>query len=463
MKRVTRMFLFCVVVFAGVYGSACTTSPSPAPAGDARDMNSLTTLYRDAIRTPLTPYIVNQIRDEHKENLFQEIPYYSSVNIAVIREQPGVSLLDLETQELRRAEGAQEVPVLTFREGASLEDQSRISREDEGQLRRLSPAGDIFEIRYPERQIILGFVLNPEDQRYDLEFAIDGEGEERIPLSVTGVRPHLMINYRTVFPVTGETRIQLTGKPGPAAGESSESDPPPPEPGENSGEAFDEGGPQSYRPPGDSAGLAWGPEEPAGDSGPVPPPPEEDFWPQALGDPAYDDGAEAFPDPGAFYGEEEALAWDYPVEEDGLYPAEEPPYLVEEPVTDAVLQGGRDGVPWQDEPPLSLERVLVEDGDGSYEPEVVFVESPGKPANPGVTADEYRNPGPSYCVQVGAFRDKKNAAAAYAILEQGGFSPRYEDYRDLTRVVLPAVEQKELARTRDRIKALGFGDPYVRP
>jgi hypothetical protein len=29
-------------------------------------------------------------------------------------------------------------------------------------------------------------------------------------------------------------------------------------------------------------------------------------------------------------------------------------------------------------------------------------------------------------------------------------------------VVLPAVERKDLAGTREKLKALGFGEPYVR-
>jgi cell division protein FtsN len=71
-------------------------------------------------------------------------------------------------------------------------------------------------------------------------------------------------------------------------------------------------------------------------------------------------------------------------------------------------------------------------------------------------------PDNSYVMQVGAYHDRENAAAAYTVLERAGFNPQYEDYQNLTRVVLPSVARNDLVHTRDRLKALGFGEPYIR-
>jgi cell division septation protein DedD len=68
----------------------------------------------------------------------------------------------------------------------------------------------------------------------------------------------------------------------------------------------------------------------------------------------------------------------------------------------------------------------------------------------------------SYIIQVGAFREERYASAVFAALERAGFCPRYEPHRDLTRVLIPAVERGDLARVREKIKALGLGEPYVR-
>jgi cell division protein FtsN len=106
-------------------------------------------------------------------------------------------------------------------------------------------------------------------------------------------------------------------------------------------------------------------------------------------------------------------------------------------------------------------------GEDPYSIEVVFVMGSSVPAPtpvpvPVVRVTQDRAPGNHYTVQVGAFQDQKNAASAYTVLERGGFSPLYECHQNLTRVVIPAVDQKDLAWTRERLKALGFGEPYVR-
>jgi cell division protein FtsN len=136
-------------------------------------------------------------------------------------------------------------------------------------------------------------------------------------------------------------------------------------------------------------------------------------------------------------------------------------------------------LPWE-EPPY--ETASVEDREDYYYPEDNYYEdgyynydlpvdvggwalAPAEPRPPQQEAYPVVVPsagGNFFVVQVGAFQDKKLADAAYAALKQEGFNPNYEDYQDLTRVFIPEVEPKDLARTRDRVKALGFGEPYIR-
>jgi cell division protein FtsN len=415
---------------------------------------------------PITPQIVSQVREEKKEYLLGEIRYYTSVNIALVRDRAGTSSLDLETQELGRNTGpqntrttqsasgaepepfqdSQTITILTFKEGGSSLNQSRISRDDEGQLGSINPKGDIFEINYPERRITLGFVLNREKNWYDLEFAIEETKEGRVPLALTGARPHLLIYYRTVFPESGETRIQLNNEP-PAKNSSAvtgwEPDmaqflplqTPPPDtvnsvqPTEQltvSVQPFDntpvEQKAQSVAIPDEPVWSA--PYSAAGDV-------------LALGD-ASDPGdvtLEPAPErapPAPSWAPESAT------------PPEFPPIPVILPLDDyedsrsveVVLIMGRSVLP--DTAPVRTVSVIV-------------------PA-----AKESHVPGNYYTVQVGAFRDQKNASSVYTALEREGFNPLYECYQSLTRVVIPAVDQKDLARTREKIRALGFGEPYVR-
>jgi hypothetical protein len=393
-------------------------------------------LYRDAVRVPITLQIVNQIRGDHKERLFEEIRYYTSVNIALMRDRAGESSLDLETQALRETTGSQangEISVLTFREGGSSLDQSRISRDDEGQLVRINPAGDTFEIEYPNHQIVLGFVLNREENWYDLEFAIEEADQERVSLALTGARPHLMINYRAVFPDTDETRIQLTGKPGRETEDTGES-------ARQSGQQTESSGDpgQSRADPGESyeqaQGFPWESEPgyfPQGET-------SRPLDPEAGGTVRAPDAR----DPAGEWGG--GLSWEDSTADEPLYP---------DTVTDTAA-GGSTPSPLGGAPVPSRERVLVEYGEDAYEPEVVFAGA--------ADTNNDRLPGICYSVQVGAFRDKKNADAACAVLERGGFAPLRETYQGLTRVVVPVVEQRDLARTRERIRSMGFGEPYVR-
>ena len=275
-------------------------------------------------------------------------------------------------------------------------------------MKDLSPEGDVFEIYYPGQGVTLGFTLNREENWYDLEFAIDESTGERTSLAMTGVRPHLMINYQAVFPL-GETRIQMD---------------------------------RILRPPEPSSGAGGTePLQPLSDSPPPDPLSQADSV-LAETPPLNDSPLEQFPDPPAegfgedspFYPEEGAEIVDLETGGEGFYLEKAPP------------------TPWGE----GGEELYLGGGEGP-EVEVVLLteEAPLEPA--GKTF-----PAGCYIIQVGAFREKRNAAAAFAALEGAGFQPLYEPHSGLTRVLIPAVERGDLPRIREKIKALGLGEPYVR-
>jgi hypothetical protein len=418
LKCFRGFFSLCVMV---ALFSACRTmgdleDEAPIPADPVEELERLEDLYKDALRVPISPQIVKQIRDEKKEQLLEEIRYYPSVNIVLVHDRAGSSSLGLETQELRRPQGdeaapeTEELTILTFQEGGSTLNQSRISRNDGGQLAGISPEGDVFEINYPDRRITLGFVLNPERNWYDLDFAIEETGEGRVPLALTGARPHLLIHYRTVFPSAGETRIQMNAEPAPVRDTS----------------LVTEQDPALVRLPPSPA--AFESEAPIWPAAPVEAAPQAEIAPQteAEAEIAAEDGA-ARPQ------ESRSLAW-----------AEASPV-----------------------PVIELSPIWESAVTTAYDREVILIVEeafPDVPLVPVAAAGgvQDRAPGNYYIIQVGAFQDQEHAALAYAALEQGGFSPIYECHQNLTRVVIPEVEQKDLARTRERIKALGFGEPYLR-
>jgi hypothetical protein len=422
MRRSAEFLLLCVAALS--FFPACKTT-DPAADGDAelvREVDRLQGLFKGAVRVPITPQIVSQIRDEKKEYLFGEIGYYISVNVAFTRSLAGESSTDMETHEVPRVRRTsrpapdrrtaressssqesssvsslsyQEVGVLTFREGGSSLNQRRITSDDEGRLKALSPGGDVFEVHYPSREIVLGFVLNREKNWYDLEFAVeetnDETGGERVPLIVAGTRPRLMINYQTVFP-SGETRIQMD--------DDADSMQSPPPAGENSPPPL-----SAYPPVHD--GLA------------------------DLTDGEYPGAWEWYPEE-----EDETAAPEYRKNE--FYLAESPSPAWED---------------YEEYPDLSEEETPVE--------VVIVVENAAPPPGEKISP-EGQGPDTGYIVQVGAFRERKNAALAFAALEGAGFSPLYEPHRDLTRVIIPAVEGGRLNQIKEKVRALGLGEPYIR-
>jgi hypothetical protein len=420
MKRLAGFFLLCVaaLTFFPACGTTKTDQIDPDILMD--EVNRLQNLFSGAVRVPMTSQIVDQIREGEKEHLLNEIKYFISVNVVFTNSRAGDSSMEVESHELPRVRRTfrsstnsqtvrnppppvssliyQEIGVLTFKEGNSSLNQQRITSTDEGQLKALNPRGDVFEITYPARKIVLGFVLDREKGWYDLEFAVEETNREQVPLIIAGTRPRLMINYQTVTS-SGDTWVQM-----------------------------DSANSKQMLPP-------------AGGDGPVSfPAPMED--PPEL--PQLNSGSARFadaepPGPGKNAREGE---W-YPAADDSAYleNRERELYLKESPPT---VWGNYNEAPELPErkQPIDVKVVIV--GEESAAPSVE------------------QGTDNCYIIQVGAFREKQNASLAFAALERAGFSPIYEPYRNLTRVVIPAVERGNLTWVKEKVKALGFGDPYVR-
>lgn len=444
MKRLAGFFLLGITL---AFLPACKTVKSSAEEGIdlAQEVNRLQSLYKGAVRVPITRRIVDQIRKETKDYLLGEIRYFTSVNIALTHSRTGESSMTLETRELPRIRQTvppaqngqnagpspqdtgpdtsvtfQEIPVLTFREGGSSLNQHRITSDDEGHLKDLSPGGDVFEIHYPEWEITLGFILNREENWYDLEFAIDDTTGERTSLAMTGVRPHLMINYQSIFS-SEETQIQMDKslrptEPPPKVREDRPAEPVLPLPG-----------PVDPVPPLGALSL-------------------QDLYPETIS------------------------------------PRAEPPASVEDrpsyPGESFADLGGKDffyleealPTPWGDMPE---DTEVYPSQKRIPEVDVVFLEETASPAhkakpalpskgNVPINFAESSGQDDCYVIQVGAFRDKQNASSAFAALKQAGFCPFYESHRNLTRVLISGVGRGDLPQVKEKVKSLGFGKPYVR-
>ncbi|MDR2136517.1 MAG: SPOR domain-containing protein [Treponema sp.] len=538
MKRFARFLLLCVI--AALF-SACETIP------DKVDLND------DAILAPITPQIIDQVRKEQGGgylDFLKEITYFISVNVDLVYSRAGASSLhvgNLGTIEPGKGDGlgsgseefkGRKDPsnkILTLREGFSVSNLNRISINDQGKLFDITDGGDLL-IEYPGYQLKLGFVLNPEKTKYELEYVLETteeETEEQVFLALTGTRPHLLI-----YCLVGAIRIEMDPKPdsppkstSAVGGQNTPIVPNTPQPDIKS-PVPKPLAPETPQPP----AVPRAPE-PAPLLAETPPPPAEPPAPetlQPLAEPPVADASppeplvvETQPPPA-----EPRIPEPSPVEpsvvetpqppaepripepsppeplvvETPQPPVEPPqppvvprapepaPLLAETPLPPAeprVVESARPDLPAVanvPEPssvalvpapmsppapltPLESPRVPVilpldQESDYSANPrigEVVLLMGGSAPTVRNVsTASVTGVSGNHYTIQVGAFRDQENAAAAYAALERGGFTPLYECHKDVTRVVIPAVDQKDLARTRERIKALGLGEPYVR-
>ena len=66
-----------------------------------------------------------------------------------------------------------------------------------------------------------------------------------------------------------------------------------------------------------------------------------------------------------------------------------------------------------------------------------------------------------YEIQVGSYSDITNAVSAVNILRDGGFTPYWDLHQNLTRVRIPNIRVDELPETLNRVRVLGFSNPWV--
>jgi len=67
-----------------------------------------------------------------------------------------------------------------------------------------------------------------------------------------------------------------------------------------------------------------------------------------------------------------------------------------------------------------------------------------------------------YRVQVGAFSNTGNAQQCFNRLKSAGFTPFYEQYGSLYRVVLTGIQAADMAAVIRRLEAAGFTDAWIR-
>ena len=68
----------------------------------------------------------------------------------------------------------------------------------------------------------------------------------------------------------------------------------------------------------------------------------------------------------------------------------------------------------------------------------------------------------TYQIQVGAFRSTQNANNVFLRLQSTGLNPVYENYLDLTRVLIPNIPAGQVWNHLVRIKSLGFDEVIIR-
>ena len=145
--------------------------------------------------------------------------------------------------------------------------------------------------------------------------------------------------------------------------------------------------------------------------------------------------------------------------EDGVFDAEQQP-----PVRNIIPD---------DPPPLGIviQEVVEDIDDFSYdqmdnEPENLLLENIIK-VTPGIQIkiipklpDPLKNN--KYRIQVGAFKNTSYARNCFDSLKSIGFSPSFEQYNDITRVVIPGVAASEIIKAAERIGAAGFSEILLR-
>jgi cell division septation protein DedD len=71
-------------------------------------------------------------------------------------------------------------------------------------------------------------------------------------------------------------------------------------------------------------------------------------------------------------------------------------------------------------------------------------------------------PQATYRIQLGAFSNPDNARQCFARLQSAGFSPFYEQYGSLWRVIIAGVKAADIAQFSMRLQMAGFTDVWIR-
>jgi cell division protein FtsN len=71
-------------------------------------------------------------------------------------------------------------------------------------------------------------------------------------------------------------------------------------------------------------------------------------------------------------------------------------------------------------------------------------------------------PNKIYRIQVGSYKEARNALAAFERLKGAGLNPVYERNGEYFRVVLSGVPSEEISAALQKISSSGFRDPLLR-
>jgi rare lipoprotein A len=85
--------------------------------------------------------------------------------------------------------------------------------------------------------------------------------------------------------------------------------------------------------------------------------------------------------------------------------------------------------------------------------------SPSIKVHPGIPP---ANSGKSYRIQVGSYKNAKNAVDAFDVLKNAGLTPAYERYNDLYRVVLAQIQSNNVQSVIDTLAKSGFQEVLIK-
>jgi rare lipoprotein A len=96
-------------------------------------------------------------------------------------------------------------------------------------------------------------------------------------------------------------------------------------------------------------------------------------------------------------------------------------------------------------------------------PEIIpSLESPPQHAGARLIPAITPSPGRTYRLQVGSYKDARNAVNTYARLREAGLNPEYERYGDFYRVVLKNIRGTDVQSVVEKLEMTGFHEAIAR-